>query len=692
MNPTSEAGKKPNRLINEQSPYLLQHAYNPVDWFPWCSKAFERAKIEDKPVFVSIGYSSCHWCHVMEKESFEDRQVAELLNRAFICVKVDREERPDIDAAYMAVCQAMGRNCGWPLNVILTPTKNPFFVASYIPKSSQYGGIGLVDLIPQIEQVWQNRKTELELMGENIKEKIDSHFLVEQATQLGQADLDAAYDQLYLSFDPENGGFGSAPKFPSPHKLLFLLRYYIKSKEKNAWTMIEKTLNKMSIGGIFDHLGGGFHRYSTDSEWIVPHFEKMLYDQALMTLALLEAFKLSGELKFKKIAQETLDYVLRELCSEEGVFFSAEDADSEGEEGKFYLWSIMELEQVLPSELRDIAVKLFNIKQGGNYYEPRRGDTGKNILYVPFSVEKVASELDLTIDETTQKLEAIKRLLYCRREQRVRPFKDDKVLVDWNGLMIAALSKASYVLNEKKYLKAAIKAADFILKQLLTEDNKLFHCYVKGQKTASAFLDDYAFLAWGLIELYEACFDEKYLLASSALTERLISDFWDEKKGGFYFTDNLSDKSIPRIKQVYDGAYPSGNSVALLNLLRLSLLMENEKLERYANDLVRTFSYEVKANPAAYTFLLIALDFSVGPNYKIVLVGKLNEKDTQNMIYTIRQAPVFNIALKVQKDEESSVAYKRINGKAAVYVCRDKTCMKPTSDINQLTKILSALE
>ncbi len=692
MNPTSEAEKKPNRLINEQSPYLLQHAYNPVDWFSWCSEAFEKAKIEDKPVFVSIGYSSCHWCHVMEKESFEDRQVAELLNRAFICVKVDREERPDIDAAYMAVCQAMGRNCGWPLNVILTPAKNPFFVASYIPKSSQYGGIGLVDLIPQIEQVWQNRKTELELMGENIKEKINSQFLVEQAAQLGQADLDAAYDQLYLSFDPENGGFGSAPKFPSSHKLLFLLRYYIKSKDKNAWTMIEKTLNKMSTGGIFDHLGGGFHRYSTDSEWIVPHFEKMLYDQALMTLALLEAFKLSGELKFKKTAQETLDYVLRELSSEEGGFFSAEDADSEGEEGKFYLWSIMELEQVLPSELRDIAVKLFNIKQGGNYYEPRRGNTGKNILYVPFSLEKIASELDLTIDETTQKLEAIKRLLYCRREQRVRPFKDDKVLVDWNGLMIAALSKASYVLNEKKYLKAAIKAADFILKELLTEDNKLFHCYIKGQKTASAFLDDYAFLAWGLIELYEACFDEKYLLASSALTERLISDFWDEKKGGFYFTDNLSDKSIPRIKQVYDGAYPSGNSVALLNLLSLSLLMENEKLEHYANDMVGTFSYEVRANPAAYTFLLTALDFSVGPNYKIVLVGKIDEKDTQNMINTIRQVPVFNIALKVQKDEKSSDSYKRINGKAAAYVCRNKACMKPTSDINQLTKILSALE
>lgn len=692
MNPTSEAEKKPNRLINEQSPYLLQHAYNPVDWFSWCSEAFEKAKIEDKPVFVSIGYSSCHWCHVMEKESFEDRQVAELLNRAFICVKVDREERPDIDAAYMAVCQAMGRNCGWPLNVILTPTKNPFFVASYIPKSSQYGGIGLVDLIPQIEQVWQKRKTELELMGENIKEKINSQFLVEQAAQLGQADLDAAYDQLYLSFDPENGGFGSAPKFPSSHKLLFLLRYYIKSKDKNAWTMIEKTLNKMSTGGIFDHLGGGFHRYSTDSEWIVPHFEKMLYDQALMTLALLEAFKLSGELKFKKTAQETLDYVLRELSSEEGGFFSAEDADSEGEEGKFYLWSIMELEQVLPSELRDIAVKLFNIKQGGNYYELRRGNTGKNILYVPFSLEKIASELDLTIDETTQKLEAIKRLLYCRREQRVRPFKDDKVLVDWNGLMIAALSKASYVLNEKKYLKAAIKAADFILKELLTEDNKLFHCYVKGQKTASAFLDDYAFLVWGLIELYEACFDEKYLLASSALTERLISDFWDEKKGGFYFTDNLSDKSIPRIKQVYDGAYPSGNSVALLNLLSLSLLMENEKLEHYANDMVGTFSYEVRANPAAYTFLLTALDFSVGPNYKIVLVGKIDEKDTQNMINTIRQVPVFNIALKVQKDEKSSDSYKRINGKAAAYVCRNKACMKPTSDINQLTKILSALE
>ena len=460
--------RKANRLVSEKSPYLQQHAYNPVDWYPWSDEAFTRAKTEDKPVFVSIGYSSCHWCHVMEKESFEDTAVAEALNRAFVCVKVDREERPDLDAAYMAACQAMGRNCGWPLNVIMTPAKKPFFIASYIPKENRYGTIGLLSLIPQIEELWRNRRIELEAMGAEITEQINAAPAPLEQEPLMQKELDEAYDQLYLAFDHDNAGFGSAPKFPTPHNLLFLLRYYNRTKQPAALTMVERTLRNMRLGGIFDQVGLGFHRYSTDAKWLVPHFEKMLYDEALLALAYVEAYQVSGAMKFAVSAKETLDYVLKDLASPEGGFYSAEDADSEGEEGKFYLWTLEEVKQALPAELVDFAVRIFDVKAEGNYYELGKGRTGRNILHLAVPLEQMAKEGSITVDEVIGKLGKTVAFLDKTRQKRVHPAKDTKVLVDWNGLTIAALARIGQVLGNQKYVKAAEKAADFFLNHMQT--------------------------------------------------------------------------------------------------------------------------------------------------------------------------------------------------------------------------------
>ena len=695
MKNISGTEKKPNRLIKEKSPYLLLHAYNPVDWYPWSNEAFEKAKTEDKPVFVSIGYSTCHWCHVMEKESFDDTEVAQLMNQTFINIKVDREERPDLDAAYMAVCQSMGRNCGWPLNVIMSPDKNPFFVASYIPKDNRYGAVGMMSLVPQIGGIWKTRKAEMETIGKELKEQITTQETMETRKQPDKNTLDEAYEQLFLRFDPENGGFGTAPKFPSPHNILFLLRYWNRTKDKTAWIMVEKTLRAMRLGGIFDQIGFGFHRYSTDSQWLVPHFEKMLYDQALMALAYLEAYQASGAAKFKLTAKEILDYVLRDLATEEGGFYSAEDADSEGEEGKFYLWTKEEIEKALPEQDADLAVKLFEVKSAGNYNEAPQSRNSKNIFHIALPLEQLASESNQTIDELIGRLGKIRNTLFLIREKRVHPAKDDKILVDWNGLTIAALARASQVLEEPKYLYAASKAADFILKHLKTKNNELYHRYVKGEKAIFGFLDDYAYLVFGLIELYEASFEQRYLQLSIELTKTIIEQFWDNKKGGFFLTDKTADEEVPRLKQTYDGAMPSGNSVALYNLLRLARLSGESIFEDYALRLLRAFSEEVKVQPLGRTFMLVGLEFALGPNHNVVLVGDPADKNTVNMLAALRKKYLPNLTLSLWTPEQakanvSGVVYEKIEGKTTAYVCRDQTCMPPTNSVEKMIELLKS--
>jgi len=683
-----ERERKPNRLIHEKSPYLLQHAYNPVDWYPWGEEAFEAAKAQDKPVFVSIGYSACHWCHVMEKESFEDYEVAKLMNAAFVCIKVDREERPDLDSAYMTVCQMMGRSCGWPLNVIMTPDKNPFFAASYIPKNSRFGLAGMVDLIPQIEEIWKTRRSDLENLGNDIKRRIEIFEKRTLGEELEKEVLDDAYEKFVLSFDEENGGFGRAPKFPTPHKLLFLLRYWSRTKEKTALTMAEKTLRAMRTGGIFDQVGFGFHRYSTDAEWLVPHFEKMLYDQALLAMAYTEAFQATGAGKFKVTAKEALEYVLRDLASPEGGFYAAEDADSEGEEGKFYLWTEKEIRKTLPPKDADLAVRLFGVKAGGNYAEAGRKRNGENILHLAKPLEQVASESQLNLDELILRLGKICNLLFKAREKRVHPAKDDKILVDWNGLMIAALAKASSVFGEPRYLQAAVKTAGFMLEKMRDENGTLYHRYAKGERAIEGFLDDYAFLVWGLVEIYEAGFEEGYLRAAVDLTNTMVSRFWDDDAGGFYFTAKGSENAVPRRKQVYDGALPSGNSVALLNLLRLSLLTGEAKYREFASQVIRVFSEDVKRAPAAHTFMLLGVDLAVGPAYNVILVGDPQEDGVQNMLSALKTGYLPKMVVSLRLPDKAGLGYEKIEGKATAYVCRGQTCMPPTNKPEKMLELL----
>jgi hypothetical protein len=672
--------KKPNRLINEKSLYLLQHAYNPVDWFPWGQEAIDKAKAEDKPIFISIGYSSCHWCHVMEEECFSDQEVADLLNRSFVCIKVDREERPDLDAAYMAVCQAMGRNCGWPLNILMTPKLNPFFAASYIPKHSRAGLVGMLDLVPQVMQIWKLQRSQFEIVGADIKSRIEVMEKRAPQKELGKEVLRDAYDRLTLDFDNENGGFGTAPKFPRSHTLLFLLHYYAETDQKNALFMVEKTLTQMRLGGIFDQLGFGFHRYSTDEKWLVPHFEKMLYDQALITIAYTEAFQATGARRYALAAKETLDYTLRDLAAPQGGFYSAQDADTEGEEGKFYLWTIDEVLDTLPPADAELAVHIYGLKPEGNFIEASGHPNGKNILHIAEPLEELAPYKGLTLQELIDRLHSIREALFEARKKRVSPAIDDKVLTDWNGLMIAALAKAGSVFNEAKYIETAKKTADFILNQMRGKDGGLYHRYTKDEAAVEGFLDDYAFFIYGLIELYEATFEDKYIQAASALTKTMVTKFWDDKNGGFYQTKN-SEAAMPKIKQLYDGATPSGNSVALLDLLWLSRLTDEPSFNKLAVQMTRTFAQEIEGAPEAYTFFLSAAEFLIGSSYSVTLVGDLKEKDTSEMLNALRKHYLPTTVIAFKHPSQAGLSYQQIEGKATAYVCQNQTCLPPTNSL-----------
>ena len=671
----SRQERKPNRLIDEKSPYLLQHAYNPVDWYPWSQEAFEKAKVDDKPIFLSIGYSSCHWCHVMEQECFEDEQVAKLLNESFICIKVDREERPDLDASYMAVCQAMGRNCGWPLNILLTPNLSPFIAMSYIPKFSRPGIIGMLDLVPQVMQVWKVQRKQAEMVGADVKARIQAMEKRTIQTQPGKEVLQDAYDRLTLDYDQDNGGFGSAPKFPTPHKLLFLLHYYARTGQQKPLAMVENTLNKMRQGSIYDQLGYGFHRYSTDSHWSVPHFEKMLYDQAFMTLAYLETYQATGATRYAMAAKEILTYVMRDLAAPEGAFYSAQDADSEGEEGKFYMWKLDQVLDVLSPADAELAVHVYGLNEKGNF----RDSKGKNILYIAESLEQLAPYEGLTLPELIDRLHGIRTALFEARKKRVPPATDDKVLTDWNGLVIAALAKTGSILKEPEFLEAAKKTAEFFLTQMRVGD-VLYHRYAKGEKAIEGFLDDYAFLAFGLIELYEATFEDKYLQAAADLVKTMVAKFWDKENGGFYQTQT-GQANLPRIKQLYDGAVPSGNSVALHDLLWLSRLTNVSTYEEMASQMTKTFAQEIEGAPDAYTFFLSALNFLHGPSYSVVLVGDLKQEDTQEMLNALRSQYLPTTVVTLKDPSKTALDYQQVEGKATAYVCRDQTCLPPTNSI-----------
>lgn len=672
----------PNRLAGEKSPYLLQHADNPVDWYPWGEEAFSQAAAADKPIFLSIGYSTCHWCHVMAHESFEDPEVASLLNRHFISIKVDREERPDVDQIYMTVCQATTGAGGWPLSIFMGPDRKPFFAGSYFPKKGMAGMPGFTDIVTQLAQLWENSRGRLDMMSEEITRAIQPKPAEGEGEMPGKALLERAYRLLLGSFDSVLGGFGSAPKFPTPHNLNFLLRWYRRNPGSRAVDVVERTLDAMRAGGIFDQVGFGFHRYSVDAKWLVPHFEKMLYDQALLGLAYTDAFLATGAARHARVVREIFEYVLREMKSPEGGFYSAEDADSEGQEGVFYTWTPGEVVEILGKEAGEVFSRFFGITAAGNF------EDGRSIPHISGPAVEAAGELGMSPAKLEALIEESRQKLFASRERRVHPFKDDKILVAWNGLMIASLARGSQALKDSAYALAAKEAADFILDRMRPE-GRLHRRYRHGETANPGYADDYAFLIWGLLELYETVFDTRYLAEAADLQERMDTLFADEAEGGFFYSGADGEKMIVREKVIYDGATPSCNSVSALNLLRLARMTGNPDWETQADRLMRRFAAQVALFPPGYTQFLQAVDFAVGPAREIVIAGEPSTAHTREMIESVHSAFFPNRVLLLKtKDSAAELAelapytepIQPPETGAAAYVCENFSCRSPLFD------------
>ena len=694
-----DGGDEYNRLIFEKSPYLLQHARNPVDWYPWGEQAFEKARQEDKPIFLSIGYSTCHWCHVMEHESFENQEVAKLMNQVFVSIKVDREERPDIDKIYMSACQLLTGSGGWPLTIIMNPDKKPFFTGTYFPKNGRYERVGMMELIPRIKEIWSTRRDEILHTAEQIITELQKPLDDSPGEKLDKSILKAAYTNFTQRFNVQYGGFGNAPKFPAPHNLLFLLRYWYRSGNDKALEMVERTLQAMRQGGIYDQVGFGFHRYSTDRQWLLPHFEKMLYDQALLAMAYIEAYQATGKSEYARTAREIFTYVLRDMTDPIGGFYSAEDADSEGEEGKFYVWTVKEIQKILGTEDANFLINALNLQSKGNFKDQATGElTGGNILHYQKSLAEIAADLNIPENDLSRRLESARQKLFTVREKRIHPHKDDKILTDWNGLMIAALAKGSQTLDEPTYALATKSAADFILKHLRNSDGRLLHRFRDRQAAISAYVDDYAFLIWGLLELYEATFDVHYLEIALDLNNDLLTHFWDEKECGFFFTAKDGEDLLVRQKEIHDGAIPSGNSVAAFNLLRLGRITANSDFENKAWQIVQAFSGNVRRMPTAHTQMLMALDFGFGPSYEVVIAGNSQAKDAEAMLKAMRSQFVPNKVILFVPAESETPEISRfaeftkyqtsMNGKATAYVCLNYVCKEPTTDINEMLEMM----
>ena len=682
-----------NRLIFETSPYLLEHAGNPVDWHPWSEAAFDKARREGKLIFLSIGFSSCHWCHVMERESFSNAEVASLLNTYFVSIMVDREERPDIDEVYASAAIASRGGAGWPQSVFMTPDQRPFFTASYIPRQSRPGRIGLLQLLAEMAGIWQSDASQLEQMASELLGKFDGFYASAPGATLGEAVLASAYEGLATQFDAEHGGFRVTPKPAPTHHLSFLLRHWHRSGEPQALDMVEQTLDQMRWGGIYDQLGSGFHRYTTDAAWKVPHFEKMLYDQAMIALTYLEAFQATGRELFAETARDVLRYAVRDLRAPEGAFYAAEDADSEGEEGKFYVWSTDELRSALGDDLATFVTDVYQLEEPGNYPDQATGErTGFNVLFPgqPLAA-RLAGNDDLAA--ARGRLAAARTQLLEIRAGRVRPFRDDKILADWNGLMVVALARAGQILDETDYVDAARSTADFVLDRLRLPDGRLQHRYRAGEAGLPAHLEDYAFVVWGLIELWETTFEVEYLRAALALNAQMIADFWDAENGGFFMTAHPGEALLARPKSAYDRATPSGNSVAATNLIRLMHLTGNVELGSRVDALFKAFSPQVERRAGLFTHLMQAVDMTVGPMYEVVIAGRLEAADTQVMLSALRKEFVPNKVVVFRPDGEAppitrlaeyTAAQTSRDGKATAYVCLNYACRLPTTDVDEM--------
>lgn len=693
---TSSSARIQNHLQDEKSPYLLQHADNPVDWYPWGDEAFEKAKKEDKPIFLSIGYSTCHWCHVMVRESFQDPEIGKIMNETFVSVKVDREERPDIDSVYMAACQMITGTGGWPLTIIMTPDLKPFFAGTYFSKDSGSRGSGLRDIILNVGDLWNNRKDELQKSAEELTFSLQQLSKIKSGPELDENTLKTAYQSLNENFDDEFGGFGDYQKFPTPHNLLFLLRYWKMTDDMNALNMVEKTLDAMVQGGIYDHLGFGFHRYSVDRQWIQPHFEKMLYDQALLVIVYTEAYQATGNKRYRETAQEVLEYLMRDMRSSLGGFYSAEDADSEGEEGKFYLWTASEIKKILGPEDGELFSHVYNVNSDGNFKEEATGfQTGKNVLYRTNNWEDLSSQLEITSEELWWKMESAREKLFTARQERIHPHKDDKILTDWNGLTIAALAIAGRVYKRKDYIMAASNTLNFILSNLKIND-QLMHRWRQKDAAVNANLDDYAYLIWGLLEMYQTTFQAEYLKIAIDFNQKLMDHFWDKKEGGFYFTADFVPQVLVRQKEAYDTALPSGNSVQMLNLERLSSLTGNSEYRKISRAMEKNFSGIINSSPPAFTMFLSAITHKIGPSFNIVVVGDKNLEDTSLMLKNLQEQYLPNCVLifnsgdenlkKIIKNMEDKIM---INNNITAYVCGDGTCYPPVNTLKELLDIVT---
>ncbi|WP_379129850.1 thioredoxin domain-containing protein [Paenibacillus sp. sgz500958] len=691
-------GNQPNRLINEKSPYLLQHAHNPVDWYPWGDEAFAKAKSENKPIFLSVGYSTCHWCHVMERESFEDEEVAKLLNDNYIAIKVDREERPDIDTLYMSVCQALTGSGGWPLTVLLTPEKKPFYAGTYFPKRRMYGRIGLMDVLEQIRSKWEQDGKALNQMGDELLAELQAaeHTSPEKSGNTEGTEEQLLHDayQLYVrQFDEQYGGFGQAPKFPSPHNLSFLLAYSQKYNQPKALHMVEITLEAMYRGGMYDHVGFGFSRYSTDREWLVPHFEKMLYDNALLAYVYLEAFQITGKRLYAEIAENVFTYVLRDMTSLEGAFYSAEDADSEGEEGKFYVFTREELEEALGLEDMHSYCHVYGITSEGNF-------EGKNIPNLLQGLpDELAAQLGMNPLGLRTRMEEWREKVFHYRDKRIHPHKDDKVLTAWNGLMIAALSKGAKVLQKPEYARAAAAAADFIWNRMRRDDGRLLARYRDGEAAFPAYLDDYSFLLWGLTELYEATGQAEHLERALQLKDGMLNLFADHERGGFFFTGTDGEPLPIRSKELNDGAMPSGNAVATKILWKLATVIQDVDLKSVAERTASTLGAAATQYPPGYSMYLQALLAMTGGGKEWVLSGKRQDPALHGMLAHVQQAYLPDASLIVKwesgdKEEEimkllPHLADKpSIGGSATAYLCRNFACQAPVTNVDAVRELL----
>jgi uncharacterized protein YyaL (SSP411 family) len=672
-----------NRLAQETSPYLRQHAHNPVDWYPWGEEALRRAGELDRPIFLSVGYSACHWCHVMEHESFEDPEVGRLLNEHFVPIKVDREERPDLDQIYMTAVQLMTGHGGWPMSVFLTPDLKPFYGGTYYPPDDRYGGQmpSFKRLLGAIIEAWQSRRAAVREQALQLTGHIQQAVRLEPADRaLGPEVVRRAADELRHGFDPVHGGFGKAPKFPHPMDLRVLLRVWQRFGEEDALVMVRKTLDGMARGGMYDHLGGGFHRYSTDRSWLVPHFEKMLYDNALLTVAYLEAYQATGEPFYREVVEETLAYVLREMTSPEGPFYSTQDADSEGEEGKFFVWSAEEVERVLGKELADLFGAVYDVTPEGNW-------EGHNILHRTRSDEQEARLQRLGEGELRARLDETRRKLFEVREHRVHPGRDEKALTSWNGLMISAFARAHQVLGRPEYREAATRAADFIVTRMRTADGRLLHTYSAGSEPKlNGYLEDYAFLLEGLVDLYEATFSLRWLQLALELAGVMVGQFWDESEGGFFYTGRDHEELIARTRDAHDSSVPSGNGMAVTALLRLAKLTGRTDLEERALRTLRLFSGLLTASPRVAGQMLIGLDFHLGPVDEFALVGDLESPEMRDVLRLIhrRFRPHHVLAAKPAQGAPAELdqvvpllAGKSGLDRVATYICKDFACQAP---------------